>query len=161
MLVTCFRTVLGTAGQISCACVLFGSNLLIGVIDATARSIVEEISAITLARIEQNSRTPHSERVRTFQKNRNDPIVCRPGTGNREGGNEGPSQVMDEAETLKKTVSYAKKEYPEATAATAPTWETKQNRRDWQSISFATIWEVTIHLFCPTISSLFFLWSVR
>lgn len=113
MLVTYFRTVVSTFGHVSCACVLFGSNLLINVIDGTARSIVKVISTVTLARIEQDSRIPHAERVRTFQDKRDDLIVCRPGTGTCEGGKSGPNQVMDEAETLKKTVAYAREKYPD------------------------------------------------
>lgn len=113
MLVTYFRTVVSTVGHVSCVCVLFGSNLLINVIDGMARSIVKIISTVTLAQIEQDSRTPHAERVRTFQDNRNDLIVHRPDTGNSEGGKSGPNQVMDEAETLKKTVAYAKEKYPD------------------------------------------------
>jgi len=61
-----------------------------------------------LARIDQDDRTPHAERVRTFQDSDNeDMVVYRPGTG--AGGGTGPDQVMDEAETLKATVAYAKK----------------------------------------------------
>ena len=113
MLVTYFRTVVSTAGHVSCVCVLFGSNLLINVIDSTARSLVKVISTVTAARIEQDSRTPHAERVRTFQDNRDDLIVCRPDTGTCDGGKSGPNQVMDEEETLKKTVAYAKERYPD------------------------------------------------
>mmetsp|Transcript_20557 Transcript_20557/g.44621 ORF Transcript_20557/g.44621 Transcript_20557/m.44621 type:complete len:327 (+) Transcript_20557:175-1155(+) len=113
MLVTYTRTVISTAGHVSCVCVLFGSNMLINVIDSAARSLVKVISTVTAAHIGQDSRTPHAERVRTFQDNRDDLIVCRPGTGAAEGGKSGPNQVMDEAETLKKTVAYAKEKYPD------------------------------------------------
>lgn len=112
MLVTYTRTAISTAGHVSCVCVLFGSNLLINVIDSAARSLVKVISTVTAAQIEQDSRTPHAERVRTFQDNRDDLIVCRPDTGAAEGGKSGPNQVMNEAETLKKTVAYAKEKYP-------------------------------------------------
>mmetsp|Transcript_22519 Transcript_22519/g.47668 ORF Transcript_22519/g.47668 Transcript_22519/m.47668 type:complete len:321 (+) Transcript_22519:710-1672(+) len=112
MLVTYFRTVVGTAGHVSCVCVLVGSNLLINAIDGTARSIVGILATLTGARIEQDSRTPHAERVRTFQDQRDGLIVYRPDTGASEGGKSGPNQVMDEAETLQKTVAYAKEKYP-------------------------------------------------
>jgi len=116
MLVTYIRTVISTAGHVSCICVLFGSNLLINVIDGTARSIVKVISTATMAKIDQDSRIPHSERIRTFQDNDggdDELIVCRDGTGGSEKGKSGPNQIMDEQETLKKTVAYAKKKYPE------------------------------------------------
>ena len=113
MLVTCIRTIISTAGHVSCVCVLFGSNLLINVIEATARSIVKVISTVTLAHIEQDSRIPHAERVRTFQDDRDDLIASREGTGASENGKSGPNQVMNEQETLKKTVAYAKEKYPE------------------------------------------------
>jgi len=116
MLVTYIRTVISTAGHVSCVCVLFGSNLLINVIDGTARSIVKVISTVTVAKIEQDSRIPHSERVRTFQdkyRNNDNLVVYRQGTGTSEKGKSGPNQVMDEQETLKKTVAYAKTKYPE------------------------------------------------
>ena len=113
MLVTYIRTIISTAGHVSCVFVLFGSNLLINVIDGTARSIVKVISTVTLAQIEQDSRIPHAERVRTFQDDRDDLIVSREGTGASENGKLGPNQVMNEQETLKKTVAYAKEKYPE------------------------------------------------
>ena len=113
MLVTYFRTIVSTAGHVSCVCVLFGTNLMIGAIDWTARSLVGVISACTGARIEQDYRIPHAERVRTFQDRRDDLIVHRPNTGASEGGKSGPNQVMDESETLKKTVAYAKEKHPE------------------------------------------------
>jgi hypothetical protein len=113
MLVTYIRTIISTAGHVSCVCVLFGSNLLINVIETTARSIVKVISTVTLAQIEQDSRIPHAERVRTFQDDRDDLILCREGTGTSENGKSGPNQVMNEQETLKKTVAYAREKYPE------------------------------------------------
>ena len=113
MLVTYIRTIISTAGHVSCVFVLFGSNLLINVIDGTARSIVKVISTVTLAQIEQDSRIPHAERVRTFQDDHDDLIVSRKGTGASENGKLGPNQVMNEQETLKKTVAYAKEKYPE------------------------------------------------
>jgi len=106
------RTVVSTAGHISCVCVLFGANLVVSVIDGTARFIVSVISTCTGARIEQDYRAPHSERIRTFQ-NDNDLIVHRPNTGAADGGKSGPNQVMDEEATLQKTVAYAKEQYPE------------------------------------------------
>jgi len=113
MLVTYIRTVISTAGHMSCVCVLFGSTLLMNVIDGTTRSIVKVISTVTMAKIEQDSRIPHSERVRTFQDKNDALIVCREDTGASEKGSSGPNQVMDEQETLKKTVAYAKTQYPE------------------------------------------------
>ncbi len=112
MLATYFRTIVSTAGHVSCVCVLFGTNLLIGAIDWTARSIVGIISATTGARIGQDYRVPHAERVRTFQDQRDDLVVHKPNTGAAEGGKSGPNQVMDEEETLKKTVKYAKEKNP-------------------------------------------------
>lgn len=112
MLVTYFRTIVSTAGHVSCVCVLFGTNLLIGAIDGTARSIVGIISACTGARIEQDYRVPHAERVRTFQDDRDDLVVHKPNTGAADGGKSGPNQVMDEEATLKKTVAYAKANNP-------------------------------------------------
>jgi len=102
------RTIVSTAGHASCICVLFGANLIIRAVDITARSIVTVIAAGTGARIEQDHRIPHSERVRTFQDKR-DLIVHRPNTA----GKSGPNQVMDEQETLKKTVAFAKEQYKE------------------------------------------------
>ncbi|MGK3759656.1 MAG: hypothetical protein ACI8RD_011973, partial [Bacillariaceae sp.] len=114
MLVSAYiRTIISTAGHVSCVCVLFGSNLLINVIETTARSIVKVISTVTLAQIEQDSRIPHAEKIRTFQDDRDDLIICREGTGSSEKGKSGPNQVMNEQETLKKTVAYAKERYPE------------------------------------------------
>lgn len=107
------RTVVSTAGHISCVCILFGSNLLINAINGTARSLVAIISTITAAQIEQDLRIPHAERVRTFQDKRDDLIVCHEGTGSCERGKSGPNQVMDEVGTLKKTMAYAKEKYPE------------------------------------------------
>jgi hypothetical protein len=114
MLVSAYiRTIISTAGHVSCVCVLFGSNLLINVIETTARSIVKVISTVTLAQIEQDSRIPHAEKIRTFQDDRDDLIICREGTGSSEKGKSGPNQVMNGQETLKKTVAYAKERYPE------------------------------------------------
>lgn len=115
LIATYLRTVVSTAGHVSCVCVLFGSNLLISAIDGTARSLVSIISTVTRAQIEQDLRTPHSERVRTFQNGKqcDELIVRQSGTGNVDGGKSGPNQVMDEAETLKKTLAYAKEKYPE------------------------------------------------
>lgn len=113
MLVTYVRTIVSTAGHVSCIFVLFGTNLLIGAIDKTARSLVAVIAASTGARIEQDYRIPHAERIRTFQDNHDDLIVHRPNTGAAEGGKSGPNQVMDETKTLAKTVAHARKEYPD------------------------------------------------
>lgn len=113
MLVTYFRTIVSTAGHVSCVCVLFGTNLAISVIEGTARSIVGIIATCTGAKIEQDYRVPHAERVRTFQDKRDNLIVHRPNTGAAEGGKSGPNQVMDEEETLKKTIAYAKEKNPE------------------------------------------------
>ena len=113
MLVAYLRTIVSTAGHASCVVVLFGSNLVISAIDGTARLIVGTISACTGAKIEQDYRIPHAERVRTFQDKPEGLIVHRPNTGAAEGGKSGPNQVMDEKETLKKTMSYAKEKYPE------------------------------------------------
>lgn len=113
MLVSYIRTVISTAGHGACVCVLFGSSVLVHVIDSTARSIVKVIATVTVAKIEQDSRIPHAERVRTFQDNHNDLIVHCDGTGASEKGKSGPNQVMDIEETLKKTVAYAKVKYPE------------------------------------------------
>lgn len=112
MLVTYVRTIVSTAGHISCVLVLFGTNLLIGAIDGTARSLVKVIATCTGARIEQDHRIPHPERIRTFQDDRDDLIVTRPNTGAAEGGKSGPDQVMDEAETLARTVAYAAERNP-------------------------------------------------
>jgi len=114
MLVTYLRTIVSTAGHVSCVCVLFGTSLVIDAIDATSRFVVKIISTCTGARIEQDYRVPHAERVRTFQDDdkRNDLIVYKPNTGAAEGGKSGPNQVMDEGETLKKTVTYAKEKNP-------------------------------------------------
>ena len=113
MLVTYFKTIVSTAGHVSCVCVLFGTNLLIGAIDGTARTIVKVISNCTGAKIEQDYRVPHPERIRTFQDNRDDLIVHLPDTGTSDGGKSGPNQVMDAAETLKNTVAHAKETNPE------------------------------------------------
>ena len=116
MLVAYLRTIVSTAGHISCICVLFGSNLVINVIDGTARSIVGVISKCTGARIEQDYRIPHAERIRTFQDKEagsDDLIVRIPNTGAGEGGTSGPNQVMNEKETLQKTTAYARQKYPE------------------------------------------------
>merc|ERR1712238_333072 len=64
---------------------------------------------VTLAKIEQDSRVPHAERIRTFQDD-NVLVAHRPNTG-ADGGN-GPDQVLDEAKTLKSAVAYAKKSHP-------------------------------------------------
>lgn len=113
MLVTYFKTIVSTAGHASCICVLFGTNLVIGAIDGTARSIVGIISACTGAKIEQDYRIPHPERVRTFQDNRDDLIVHIPNTGTTQGGASGPNQIMDTPKTLQNTVAYAKEKNPE------------------------------------------------
>lgn len=113
MLATYVRTLVSTAGHVSCVCVLIGTNLLIGALDGTARSLVKAIATCTGARIEQDQRIPHPERVRTFQDHRDDLIVHRPHTGAAEGGTSGPNQVMDEAATLAKTVAYAQEQHPE------------------------------------------------
>jgi len=113
MLVTFLRTLLSTTGHISCVCVLFGSNLVINVIDGTTRSIVSMISTCTGAKIEQDYRIPHAERIRTFQDKREGLIVHLADTGAAEGGKSGPNQVMNEEETLKMTMAYAKGKYPE------------------------------------------------
>ena len=47
MLVTYVRTIVSTAGHVSCVFVLFGTNLLIGAIDGTARSLVKVIATCT------------------------------------------------------------------------------------------------------------------
>mmetsp|Transcript_1973 Transcript_1973/g.2904 ORF Transcript_1973/g.2904 Transcript_1973/m.2904 type:complete len:318 (+) Transcript_1973:22-975(+) len=99
------RATLSTVGHVSCISVLVGTNLLVAVLDFTARALVKIISTVTLAKIEQDSRIPHSERVRTFQETK-DCVVYRSNTGNN--GGSGPDQVLDEVETLKKTVAYAK-----------------------------------------------------
>eukprot|EP00578_Thalassiosira_sp_NH16_P025740 CAMPEP_0181085562 /NCGR_PEP_ID=MMETSP1071-20121207/5294_1 /TAXON_ID=35127 /ORGANISM="Thalassiosira sp., Strain NH16" /LENGTH=163 /DNA_ID=CAMNT_0023167369 /DNA_START=141 /DNA_END=629 /DNA_ORIENTATION=- len=112
MLVTYVRTIVSTAGHVSCVLVLFGTNLLIGAIDGTARSLVKVIATCTGARIEQDHRIPHPERIRTFQDDRDDLIVSLPNTGAAEGGKSGPDQVMDEAETLARTVAYAAERNP-------------------------------------------------
>ncbi len=112
MLVTYLRTIVSTAGHASCVCVLFGTSLVIDAIDATARTVVKIIATCTGARIEQDYRVPHAERVRTFQDKRDGLIVHKPNTGAAEGGKSGPNQVIDEAETLKKTVAYAKEQNP-------------------------------------------------
>ena len=104
-----FRAVVSTVGHVSCIGVLATTNLMISGLDYSARSLVRFISTITMAQIEQDSRTPHAERVRTFQDS-SDLVVYRPNTG-ADGGT-GPDQVMDEAETLKATVAYAKKTQP-------------------------------------------------
>jgi len=109
MLATYVRTLASTAGHVSCICVLFGANLITGAVDATARSIVTVIATCTGARIAQDYRIPHKERVRTFQDHRDDLIVHRPHTA----GKSGPNQVMDEQETLRKTVAYSSEKYPE------------------------------------------------
>jgi len=103
------RALISTTGHLSCITVLTTTNILIASIEFTARSLVRVISTITFASIEQNSRTPHSERVLTFQED-NDLVAHRPNTG--ANGGTGPDQVMDEAKTLKTTVAYAKKSHP-------------------------------------------------
>jgi len=113
MLVTYLRTLVSSAGHVSCVSILFGTNLLIGSIDWTARSIVKVVAACTGAKIEQDFRTPHAERIRTFQDEKSDLVVYRPGTGNSEAGKSGPLQIMDEVETLKKTAAHAKENHPE------------------------------------------------
>jgi len=104
-----FRALISTAGHLSCIGVLTTTNLLIGGLEFTARSIVRVISTITLANIEQDSRVPHAERVRTFQDT-SDLVTYLPNTG-ADGGT-GPDQVMDENKTLQATVAYAKKKHP-------------------------------------------------
>jgi len=112
MLVTYFKTIVSTAGHVSCICVLLGTNLVIGAIDGTARAVVKAITAVTGARIEQDYRVPHAERVRTFQDN-NDLIVHVPNTGPFDGGASGPNQIMDPVKTLEKTVAHARETNPE------------------------------------------------
>ena len=102
-------SIISTIGHVSCVGVLATTHLVISGLDFTARSIVRVISITTMARIEQDSRTPHAERVRTFQ-DKSGLVVHRPKTG-ADGGT-GPDQVMDEEETLKATVAYAKKTHP-------------------------------------------------
>lgn len=104
-------TIISTAGHVSCIGVLCGTNVLIGVIDLTGRSIVKVISFVTGATIEQDARIPHAERVRTFQDKNDHLIVHRPKTGSADGGKSGPNQVLDEGKTLEKTVEYAKEQY--------------------------------------------------
>lgn len=106
---TVFGTLISTTGHLSCIGVLATTNLLISSLEFTARYIVRVISTITMAKIEQDSRTLHSERVRTFQDNL-DLVAHCPNTG-ADGGT-GPDQVMDETKTLKATVAYAKKSHP-------------------------------------------------
>lgn len=111
MLVTYFRTVASTTGHVSCVCILVGTNLLISAIDGISRSLVRVISYCTGATIDQDSRIPHSERVRTFQdKSAGNIIAHLPETGSCESG---PNQVMDEAETLKNTMAYCRDRNPE------------------------------------------------
>ena len=112
MLIAYLKTIVSTTGHVSCVCVLFGSNLLVSAIDGTTRGIVGIISACTGARIEQDHRIPHVERVRTFQDKRDDLVVHRPNTGSADAGKSGPNQIMDETNTLKKTVAYAKEKNP-------------------------------------------------
>jgi len=102
-------TIISTIGHVSCIGVLMTTNLMIGGLDFAARSIVQFIATVTRAQIEQDSRTPHAERIRTFQET-NDLVVYRPNTG--ADGGKGPDQVIDETETLKATVEYAKKKNP-------------------------------------------------
>jgi len=113
MIVNFIRTMVSTTGHVSCIFVLFGANLVIGTVDWTARSIVRVIAACTDARIEQDYRILHPERIRTFQDEEIDLVVHRPDSGNAEGGKSGPNQIMDEAETLKKTVTHTKEKHPE------------------------------------------------
>lgn len=110
-----FRTVLSSVGHVSCVSVLVTTNLLISGLDFTARALVRVLSAVTLARIEQDDRTPHAERVRTFQ-DCPDLVVYRPNTG--ANGGTGPDQVMDEEKTLAATVAYARRHHPEFFART-------------------------------------------
>eukprot|EP00957_Ditylum_brightwellii_P165855 12627471-Ditylum_brightwellii.AAC.1 len=93
-------TIISTIGHVSCIGVLMTTNLMIGGLDFAARSIVQFIATVTRAQIEQDSRTPHAERIRTFQET-NDLVVYRPNTG--ADGGKGPDQVIDETETLKAT----------------------------------------------------------
>jgi len=105
-----FRTVLSSVGHILCVGVLLTTSLLIFVLDFTARMIVKVISTVTLARIEQDSRVPHSERIRTFQESPG-LVVYRPNTG-ADGGT-GPDQVIDEEKTIVATMAYARKNNPD------------------------------------------------
>jgi len=111
-----FRNILSTVGHVSCISILVTTNILISCIEMTSRSIVRVISVITLAQIEQDSRTPHAERVRTFQNDTEEELVVyQPNTGfgvNNERTT-GPNQILDEEATLKKTVAYAKKTRPD------------------------------------------------
>mmetsp|Transcript_26782 Transcript_26782/g.30612 ORF Transcript_26782/g.30612 Transcript_26782/m.30612 type:complete len:316 (+) Transcript_26782:154-1101(+) len=105
-----FRNILSTCGHVSCIGILVTTNILISGIDTIARSMVRIIATVTLAQIEQDSRTPHSERVRTFQndtKEAEELVVYKPDTSFYKG--DSPNQIIDEAETLKRTVAYAKK----------------------------------------------------
>jgi len=113
MLVTYLKTLISTAGHLSCVCILVGTNIVVGAIEGTARGIVKVIATITFARIEQEYRTPHAERVRTFQDKENDLVVYRPNTGSMEDGKAGPAQVIDEEQTLQKTIAHAKVKNPE------------------------------------------------
>jgi len=103
------RSLVSTVGHVSCISILATTHLVISGLDFTARSIVRVISITTMAKIEQDGRIPHAERVRTFQDT-TDLIVHRQNTG-ADGGT-GPDQVMDEEETLKATVAHAKKTHP-------------------------------------------------
>mmetsp|Transcript_64093 Transcript_64093/g.77065 ORF Transcript_64093/g.77065 Transcript_64093/m.77065 type:complete len:305 (-) Transcript_64093:217-1131(-) len=106
-----FTRVLSTLGHVSCIGVLATTNLFIGVLDFSARSIVSVISTVTLARIEQDERVIHTERVSILpNKESSDLIVYRPNTGAEM--DKGPDQVMDEVATLKATVKYLKKTHP-------------------------------------------------
>jgi hypothetical protein len=84
------RTVISTVGHVSCIGVLATTNLMVAGLEFSARTIVKMISTVTMAQIEQDSRTPHAERIRTFQDS-SDLVVYRPNTG-ADGGT-GPDQV--------------------------------------------------------------------
>jgi len=102
------RTCISTVGHISCIGVLTSTNLAITSLEFVARSIVRAISAVTLAKIEQDSRTPHAERVRTFQDHP-ELVHYVPDTG-IDGG---PDQIVDDAKTLRASVAHAKQTRPE------------------------------------------------
>lgn len=101
--------IFSTAGHVSCAGILVSTHLVIAGLDLGARTLVRLIANVSGARIEQDERILHSERIPTFQESP-DLVAYISNTG-AEGG-KGPDQVMDEAETLKATVKYAKKTHP-------------------------------------------------
>jgi len=103
-------------GHTTCIVILVTTNLLISGLDFIARYMVKIISTVTMARIEQDHRVPHAERIRTFQESP-ELVAYRPNTG-AEGG-KGPDQVMDEKKTMTATVDYCKKRYPHYFSGTA------------------------------------------